>query len=105
DHRSLAAEPGPVGAVLAVAFDGEDRIDAVVLAQEEVVLAMVGRHMDEAGAGVGGDEVAGEQRAGLGEEATEMVHRVAGDRAGEVLAGSSPYQINFIGRQSSPVQN
>ena len=45
---------------------------------------MVGRHVDEAGAGVGGDMVAGQEGAGLGEEAAEMVHRVAGDGAGEL---------------------
>ena len=55
-------------------------------AQLEIVLAMVGRHVDEAGALVGGDEVAGQERARLGEEAAELVHRVAGDGAGEVGA-------------------
>ena len=54
------------------------------LAQLEIILAMVGRHMDQAGAAVGGDEVAGQEGAGPGEEAAEMVHRVAGDGAGEV---------------------
>ena len=73
-------------AIVAVALDREHRIDAVRLAQQEIVLAMIRRHMDEAGAGVGGDEIAGQERAGLGEEAAEMVHRVAGDGAGEVGA-------------------
>ena len=79
DHRTLAAEPRPVVAEHAVAIDREHRIDAVRLAQQEIVLAMVGRHVDEAGAGVGSDEVAGQERAGLGEEAAEMMHRMAGD--------------------------
>src|SRR3546814_4383709 len=56
------------------------------LAQVEIILAMVGRHMDEAGAAVGGDEIAREEGAGACEEAAEMVHRVAGDGAGEVGA-------------------
>ena len=60
------------------------------LAQLEIVLAMVGRHVDEAGALVGGDEVAGQERPRLGEEAAELVHRVAGDGAGEVGAFDSP---------------
>ena len=51
------------------------------LAQVEVVLAVVRRHVDEAGASIGGDEVAGEERARPREEAAEMVHRVAGDGA------------------------
>ena len=56
------------------------------LAQLEIVLAMVGRHVDQAGAALGGDELAGQERPRLGEEAAEMVHRVAGDGAGEVGA-------------------
>ena len=83
---ALAAEPQPVLAIFAVGLDREHRIDAVRLAQLEIILAMVGRHMDQAGAAVGGDELAGQEGAGLGEEAAEMVHRVAGDGAGEVGA-------------------
>ena len=83
DDAALAAEPRPVGAVHPRAVDREHRVDAVFLAQQEIVLAVVGRHMDEPGAGVGGDEVAGQERARLGEEAAEVVHRVAGDGAGE----------------------
>ena len=86
DHRPLPAEPRPVGAVLAVALDREHRIDPVRLAQQEVVLAVVGRHVHETGAAVGGDELAGQQRPRLGEEAAEMMHRVAGNRAGEVAS-------------------
>ena len=40
---------------------------------------MVRRHMDQPRARVGGDEVAGEKRAGLGEKPAEAVHGVAGD--------------------------
>src|SRR3546814_10645359 len=68
DDAALAAEPRPVGAVLAVALDREDGVDAVRLAQVEIILAMVGRHMDEAGAAVGGDEIAREEGAGAGVE-------------------------------------
>ncbi len=77
DDRPLPAEPGPVGAVHPRTVDREDRVDAVLLAELEIVLAVVRRHVDEAGARVGGDEVAGEERAGLGEEPAECVHRVA----------------------------
>ena len=83
DYRSLAAKPRPVLAILAVGLDREDGVDAMRLAQLEIVLAMVGRHMDQAGAAVGGDELAGQEGAGPREEAAEMVHRVAGDGAGE----------------------
>ena len=82
DDTALTAEPEPVGAIFAVAFDREDRIDTVRLAQVEIVLAMVRRHMDEPGAAVGRDEIASEHRARLGKEATELVHRMANDGAG-----------------------
>jgi len=62
--------------------DSELRVEAVGLAQLEIVLAMVGRHVDEAGARVGGDMIGGHERARASEEATERVHRVAGDGAG-----------------------
>src|SRR5690606_9180050 len=42
--------------------------------------------VDEAGAAVGGHELAGEEGAGLGIEPAEVVHGVASDRAGEVGA-------------------
>jgi hypothetical protein len=65
DDRAFTAQPRPVRAVLAIALDREDRIDPVRLAQQEVVLAMVGRHVDKAGAAVGGDEIAGSSGRGL----------------------------------------
>ena len=83
DDAALAAEPAPILAIFAVALDREHRVDAMRLAQVEIVLAMVGRHVDEAGAGVGGDELAGQERARPGVEVAEAVHRVAGDRSGE----------------------
>ncbi|MNC95069.1 hypothetical protein D3C83_120900 [compost metagenome] len=52
--------------------------------QFEIILAMVWRHVHEARATVGGDEIAGQEGSGPGEEAAEMVHRVAGNRTGEV---------------------
>ena len=61
-------------------------VQPVRLAQLEIVLAVVGRHVDEPGAGVGGDEIARQERPRLGEEPAEVVHRVAGDGAGEVGA-------------------
>ena len=64
------------------------------LAQREIVLAVIGRHVDEAGAGVGGDEIAGQERARLGEEPAEVVHRVAGDGSGEVGAFDAPSIVN-----------
>ncbi len=93
DHAALAAEPRPVGTVETRVVDREDGVDAGRLADQEILLAMVGRHVDEAGAGIGGDMVAGEERTGLGEEAAEMMHRVAGDGASELGALASPKNI------------
>src|SRR3546814_18667535 len=73
DDRSLAAEPEPVLAIAPVILDREDGVDAVRLAQQEIVLAMVGRHVNQAGARPGGDEIAGGARAGVSEEAAAMV--------------------------------
>ena len=79
DNRALPAEPGPVLAIFAVALDCKDGIDAAGLAQREIVLAVVRGHVDEAGALIGRDEVARKERAGFGEEAAKVVHRVSGD--------------------------
>src|SRR4051812_20840141 len=73
DHAALAAEPFPVRPILAVAFDREDGIDAMLLAQQEIVLAMVRRHMDEPGTGIGRNKIAGEEWARAGKEAAELV--------------------------------
>jgi hypothetical protein len=89
DDAALAREPAPVGAVLAVALDREDRVDAVRLAQVEVVFAVIGGHVDEAGPLLGRDEISGEEGARAGEEAANGVHRVAGDGSGEVGAFKS----------------
>ena len=86
DDRALAAQPRPIGAILAIALDRELRLQPVRLAQVKIVLAMVGRHVDQAGAAVGGDKVARQEGPGPREEAAEVVHRVAGDGAGEVGA-------------------
>ena len=90
DHRQRALvgarQPRPVGAVAAVGLDHELGPEPMRLAQLEVVLAMVGRHVDEAGAAVGGDEVARQERPRLGIKPAAVVHRVAGDGAGEVRA-------------------
>ena len=66
------------------------RVDPQRLARNEILLAMVGRHVDEAGARVGGDMVGGEEGAGLGEEAAKCVHRVTGDSSGELSAYKIP---------------
>ena len=83
DDRSLPAQPRPVFAVLAIAFNRELRVQAIGLAQLEIVLAVVGRHVDEASAAVGGHKVARQQRPRLSKEPAEVVHRVAGDGSGE----------------------
>src|SRR3546814_17085212 len=86
DDRSLAAEPEPVLAIAPVILAREDGVDAVRLAQQEIVPAMVGRHVNQAGARLGGDEIAGEARAGFSEEAAEMVHWMASNGAGSLIA-------------------
>src|SRR4029079_3823718 len=91
DDAPLPPEPQPVGPVEAARIDREDRIDAVGAAQLEIILAMVGHHVDEARALVGGDEVAGEEWPRPGEEPAELVHRVASDRAGEFGAFVDSY--------------
>ena len=82
DDRALPAEPRPILAILAVALHREDRIDAVRLADLEILLAMIGRHVDEASARVGRDVVPWDQRTRFGEEVAELVHWVAGDGSG-----------------------
>src|SRR5579859_5463276 len=46
--------------------------------------------MDEASTGVGGDELARQEGAGLGEEAAKLVHRVTRDGASKVGAFACP---------------
>mgnify|MGYP002651516051 CR=1 FL=1 len=84
DDAPLPAEPEPVLAIFAVALDCEDGVDAVRLAEREVVLAMVGRHVDKTRARVGGHEIARKERARLGEESAKGVHRMTGDGSGEL---------------------
>jgi len=90
DDRAAAlvvpAQPRPVVAVQPAIVDREDRVDPVFAAQVEIVLAMVGRHVDEAGAAIGGDEVASQHRAERFVEPTELVHGVANLGSGEVGA-------------------
>src|SRR3954454_7154477 len=87
DHAALSAEPQPIGTVETARIDGEDRINAIGAAQLEIVLAMVGCHVDKAGALVGGDEFARKKRPRLGKEAAELVHRVSCNRSGELSTG------------------
>jgi hypothetical protein len=46
DDAALATEPCPVGPVHPRAVDREDRVDAVLLAEFEIVLAVIRRHVD-----------------------------------------------------------
>ncbi len=86
DDRHVALvgawQPGPVLAIAAIGLDHEFRIDAVRLAQRKVILTVVRRHVDKAGAAVGGDEIARQHRARLGIEPAEVVHGVATDGTG-----------------------
>ncbi len=56
DDAALSGQPSPIIAVFAIGGDGENGFNAVRLAQVKVILAMIGGHMDKAGAGFGGDE-------------------------------------------------
>ena len=112
DDAALPAEPAPVGAILPVALDREHRVDGVfesevfgALAQLEIVLAMVGCHMDEAGALFGRDEIAGQERAGFRKEPAEMVHRVAGNSSGEVGAKNRINAAEIILCVRKPIPN
>ena len=75
------AEPFPIVAITPVGHDREDRLEPIGAAQQEVVIAMVGRHMNEARAAVGGDEIARQKGTRLRVEPAEMVHRVVGNGA------------------------
>ena len=57
-HHAPAGEDADIGKVAAVGIDGERHLDAVFGAELEVVLAVAGRDVHEAGTGVLGDEVA-----------------------------------------------
>ena len=98
DNRAAAlvvtAQPRPVVSIHAAIVDREDRIDPVLAAQVEVVLAMVGRHVDEAGAAIGGDEIARQHRAEGFVEPAEGVHRVADLGSGEVGAFAAPMLVD-----------
>ena len=78
----IRAQPQPVIAVPAIGHDGENGLDPVRLAQFEIILAMVGCHMDNAGPAIGSDEITGQHRARLGIEPAKMVHWVAAEGAG-----------------------
>ena len=90
DDAALPAEPGPVLAVLAIAFNRELGAEPMRLAQLEIVLAVIGRHVDQARAAVGGDKVARQQRPRLGKEPAEVVHRVAQLQTDQMLGLQSP---------------
>src|SRR5947207_4656958 len=65
----------------AVGTDRLRHLDAVFDAEQEIVLAMAGRDMDEAAAILVADEIAGEERHG--EIVTLPGKRMARNRAGE----------------------
>ena len=79
DDAAFTAQPEPVGAIFAIAFDRENGIDAIRLAQIEIIFTMVRRHMNKTSAAISGDEVACEHWARFRKETTEMVHWVADD--------------------------
>src|SRR3546814_11858213 len=56
---------------------------------------MVRGHMDKSGARIGGDEIAGQERARPGEKPAAFMHRVAGNGSGEVGAFPTPLFFNF----------
>ena len=92
-----AGEQRHLGQIGAVVGDGFGHADAVRLAEGEIVLAVAWRHMHEAGALLGGDEVASEERhveiiapALLGSGAPE---RVGDYHAGEVAAPMDMHEV------------
>ena len=87
----IAADHGPVVLVAAVRPDDEHRVDPRRAAKPEIVFAMIGRHVNEARAAVGCDEIAGEKRARFGEEGVQFVQWVAGDGAGKVGTLAAPH--------------
>ena len=58
-------------------------LDAVLAAEREILLAMAGRDMHEAGAGIGGDEIRHEERHVM--VVAAPAQRMRRDRAGELL--------------------
>ena len=70
---------------LPVLEEGEDGEEASAAAPLPVV-AVVGRHVDQAGATVRGDELARQERPRFGIKPAEVMHRVAGDSS---LEGAS----------------
>ena len=89
DHRLgrlehvQALEAGHLRGVGAVLGHRVRHLEAVACTQLEIVLAVAGGDVDEAGALLGGDEVAGQQRHGEAVAAGMAGQRMAGDAAGE----------------------
>src|SRR3546814_18745484 len=92
----LAAEPEPVLAIAPIIRDGENRLDADFLAGDKVLFTMIGCHVDKARTGVRGDLLGSDEGVGLGEEALELVHRMASHRSGKLGAFPLPDTM-FIG--------
>ena len=87
-HLLVGGEVGGVGEAAGVVHG---RVDGQALAAAEVVVvrAVAGRDVDEAGAGVGGDEVGGEEPAGAPAERMLVGERgefVSGDGALDLIA-------------------
>ena len=98
DHAAGALvatrQPFPVIAIDAIRLDREHWVDAVFLAQIEIILAMIRRHMHQPGTGIGGDKMRTiEKRARFGVKfaVREFVgHRVFGGSTGELGAFATP---------------
>ncbi len=80
------ARPSPVITKTAIGLNGEHRIDSVGLAQFEIVLAVVGRHMDEARALVGSDKIAWQGGGEALRRTPPHAHRVVGCCSTQLLA-------------------
>ena len=75
DDAALTAQPSPIRTIFAIGFDRKDRINAVRLAQVEIILTMVRGHVDEASAAFGGNEIAREHWAGFGKKGNAVFKR------------------------------
>ena len=80
--------PGVVGAVVA---NGFRHFDAMGAAEMEVILAMAGRDVNETGAGLGGHEIAGEERDVV--VVALAAQRMCRDGAGQRRAGQNVQNV------------
>ena len=99
DHTPLPTKPGPVFAILAIGHNCENRIDPIGLAQDEIILTMIRRHMDKPGACIGCDEITGQKWTGFGVKSAKMVHGVTGDGSGELASAISASKFALGGHR------